>query len=126
MASLRTKDELIFNAYLNGWSRRDSAKIFNVSERQIRRVTSTASTQEREQHASANKDRQGKLVTALKGWKIQYLNINDKKPSQNDISETRKNFRGQAVNGARASYGASKQYKRGKTTSFTAFIESGE
>ena len=126
MVQLRTKSDLIFRAYLNGWSRRDSAKIFNVSERQIRKITAQATRNERNQHTIKNKQDQSKLNSALRGFRVQYQQINDRKPSKSEISDRRQIWKGQRINGAKSSYGISKTYRKGRITTWTAFIESGE
>ncbi len=126
MASVRTKEDLIFRAYLNGWSRRDSARIFNVSERQIRKITAQATKNEKRQHISKNRQDQSKFYSALRGFKVQYQQINDKKPSKSEISDRRKIWKDQKIYGAKSSYGISKKYRKSRTTTWTAFIEAGE
>lgn len=119
----KSKNDLIFQAYLNGWSRTDTTKIFNVSDRRVITATKQATFIDKQIHKDKNKERNNNFKNALDGWKNQYQNINGKKPTRPEISKMRKEFRQQSINGAKGSYGTTKKYSRPKITTWTAFLE---
>lgn len=119
----KSKNDLIFQAYLNGWSRSDTTKIFNVSDRRVITATKKASFIDKQIHKDRNRERNNNLKSALDGWKIQYQNVNGKKPNKAEISKMRKEFRQQSINGAKGSYGTTKKYNKPKITTWTAFLE---
>lgn len=105
--SSKSKDNKIRSAYAHGYSRRQIAEIFNVSERKVITVTRNG---DKEAHKHANKEANKRLNDAVKGWKKTIEAKTGKKPSAKEIREQRKIFVRQRIYSAMARWGEKEEY----------------
>lgn len=88
----------IRDAYLNGWSERDVAKIFDTTRTRIRAYTKGLDASQREIHITKNKDWNRRLNTAVR---------NHRKEKEINLSfyEIKREFHGQSLNEAKGNFG---------------------
>lgn len=105
---IKDENEKIRSAYKHGYSRKQIAAIFGVSERKV--ITETKHC-DRQAHAYANKEANTRLTNAVRGWAIDQYKKTGKMPTQKRIREKRKQFVAQRVLAAQSAYGEEPDYE---------------
>lgn len=115
-----TKEDNIKTAYRKGYSRRQIAEIFGVSQRKV--ITLTATSEDKEAHIAANKEANVRLNKAVKGWKYKQYEKTGKIPSAKAVREKRKRFVKQRLKAAEGAWGEIPVYVEESDT-FRTYLE---